>query len=450
MENDKQISNMNIDQVKNVFLSEDLLVKNIKPEIYSLPEEFAKSKKNKNLFVYGFIFLYVATIGFGAYFLTSVENQKSRRVEVDIPEFRQFNFIELLAEKKANEEKLAELQKELTNLRTSSMKEIEKLSPQNQQKAIAEMNEKLKKLEDSYKQQINLKEESLRALQKSVTGDQQRIAQNLRETQSQVKKYQDLNQMQGAELVRINTEYESKIARVKTEQQAEIEKLQKKHQAEIDSLKKENQALMDALTLRYNPIFSKGEIAAAINGKIANPGSPTLHKYDKTLNSTNIQSEQAFNQLRRKIQNQKTIIDNLQKIPYTNSIPLALGSLEKLSQSIISDYETLWSGLAEQVNARGNYLGSFDYAMNYLSVTRRESGFVIDSRNPSRMLIFIDQVYSLKKGDMAYVFKNGDDPVAKIELSPENGRVVAKVKEVLRPVKIEPFDKILLKLEVTP
>ncbi len=439
MENDKQISNMNMDQVKNVFLSEDLLVKNIKPEIYSLPEEFAKSKKNKNLLVYGFIFLYVATIGFGTYFLTSVENQKSRRVEVDIPEFRQFNFIELLAEKKANEEKLAELQKELTNLRTSRMKEIEKLSPQNQQRAIAEMNEKLKKLEDSYKQQINLREESLRALQKSVTGDQQRIAQNLRETQSQVKKYQDLNQMQGAELVRINTEYEAKIARVKTEQQAEI-----------DSLKKENQALMDALTLRYNPIFSKGEIAAVINGKIANPNSPTLHKYDKTLNSTNIQSEQAFNQLRRKIQNQKTIIDNLQKIPYTNSIPLALSSLEQLSQSIISDYETLWSGLAEQVKARGNYLGSFDYAMNYLSMTRRESGFVIDSRNPSRMLIFIDQVYSLKKGDMAYVFKNDDAPVAKIELSPENGRVVAKVKEVLRPVKIEPFDKILLKLEVTP
>ncbi len=439
MENDKQISNMNIDQVKNVFLSEDLLVKNIKPEIYSLPEEFAKSKKNKNLFVYGFIFLYVATIGFGAYFLTSVENQKSRRVEVDIPEFRQFNFIELLAEKKANEEKLAELQKELANLRTNSMKEIEKLSPQNQQRAIAEMNEKLKNLEDSYKQQINLKEESLRALQKSVTGDQQRIAQNLRETQSQVKKYQDLNQMQGVELVRINTEYEAKIAKVKTEQQAEI-----------DSLKKENQALMEALTLRYNPIFSKGEIAAVINGKIANPSSPTLHKYDKTLNSTNIQSEQAFNQLRRKIQNQKTIIDNLQKIPYTNSIPLALSSLEQLSQSIISDYETLWSGLAEQVNARGNYLGSFDYAMNYLSMTRRESGFVIDSRNPSRMLIFIDQVYSLKKGDMAYVFKNDDAPVAKIELSPENGRVVAKVKEVLRPVKIEPFDKILLKLEVTP
>ncbi len=447
MENDKQITGMNVDQVKNVFLSEDLLVKYIKPEIYSLPEEFAKSKKNRNFLVYGLIFLYIATIGLSAYFLTSFEDQKSKRVEVNIPEFRQFNLIELLVEKKANEEKLTELQKELTDLRTNSMKEIQKLSPKNQQKAIAEMNEKIKKLEDSYKQQIRAKEESLRALQKSIAGDQQRIARSLRDAQS---KYQDQNQMQGAELVRINNEYEARIIKLKADQQAEIKRLQKEHQTEIDGLKKENQALVDDLTLRYNPIFSKGEIAAVINGKVTNSNHPTLHKYDKTLDNTNVQSEQAFNQLRRKIRNQKLIIDNLQKIPYTNSIPLALNSLEQLSQSIISDYETLWSGLAEQVDTKSNYLGGFNYAMNYLSITKRESGFVIDSRNPNRMLIFIDQVYSLKNGDTAYVFKNDDTPIAKIELSPEHERVIAKVKEVIRPVKIEPFDKILLKLEVTP
>jgi DNA repair exonuclease SbcCD ATPase subunit len=450
MENDKQITDKNLEQVKKIFLSEELLVKNVKPEIYSLPEEFAKSKKNKNYLVYGLIFLYFATIGVGAYFLTAVEDQKSRRVEVNIPEFRQFNFIELLAEKKANEEKLAELQKQLANLRASSMQEIQKLSPKNQQKAIAEMNEKLKKLEDSYKQQISQKEDSLKALQKSISGDEQRIAQNLKETQSQVKKYQDLNQMQGAELVRINTEFEATITKLKADQQAEIERLKKEHQSEIDSLKKENQALVDAIILRYNPVFSKGEIAAAINGKVVNPSNPTLHKYDQALDNTNVLSEQAFNQLRRKIQNQKVILDNLQKIPYTNSMPLALNNLERLSQSIINDYEILWSGLAEQVDSKSSYLGSFDYAMNYLSMTKRESGFVIDARNPNRMLIFIDQAYSLKNGDTAYVFKNDDIPIAKIELTPEHGRVIAKVKEVLRPLKIEPFDKILLKLEVTP
>jgi hypothetical protein len=429
----------NADQVKNVFLSEDLLVKNIKPEIYSLPDEFEKSKKNKNLLVYGLIFLYIATIGVGAFFLTALEDQKSRRVEVNIPEFRQFNFIELLSEKKANEEKLAQLQQELTDLRTNSMKEIQKLSPENQQKAIADMNEKIKKLEDNYKHQMSEKEDSLKALQRSITGNQQENNQTVRESQSQVKKYQDLNTMQGTEIVRINTEYEATISKLKADQQVEI-----------DHLKKENQALVDALILRYNPVFSKGEIAAAVNAKIANVNNPSLHKYDKILDNTDVLNEQSFNQLRKKIQNQKLIIDNLQRIPYTNSMPLALNSLEALSQSIISDYETIWSGLANQVDAKGSYLGSFGYAMNYLSITRHESGFVIDARNPNRMLIFIDQAYSLKNGDTAYIFKNDDKPIARISLTPDHGQIIAKVKEVLRPIKIEPFDKILLKLEVTP
>jgi hypothetical protein len=153
--------------------------------------------------------------------------------------------------------------------------------------------------------------------------------------------------------------------------------------------------------------------------------------------------------LRKKIQNQKLIIDSLQRVPYTNSVPLALNRLEGLSQSIIGDYETLWGNLVEQLNARNSYLGNYEYAFNYLTIMRSESGFVIDARNPNRMEVFIDHVYSVKNGDIAYIFKNDDSPIAKIELNLEHGRITAKVKENLRPVKIEPFDKILLKLEVS-
>jgi hypothetical protein len=439
MENDKQMTGMDLEQVKKVFLSEELLVKNVKPEIYSLADEFAQSKKNKNILVYALIILYVTTIGVGAFFLTTIEDNKNNRVDVNIPEFKQFNLMELLTEKKESEEKLTKLQQELEELRTNSLKEIQKLSPKNQQQAIAEMNEKMKKIEDSYKRQISSKEESLKMLQKSITGEQQQIAKSFRETQSQVKNYQNINQMQGAELVRVNVDYEAKLLKLKTT-----------YEAEIDDLKKENQALINSLTLRYNPIYSDGEIATVISSKITDIPNATIHKFDKTLSNADIMNEQTFNQLRKKIQSQKLIIDNLQEIPYTNSVPLALNRLERLSQSIIGDYETLWSNLVEQVNAKNNYLGCYDYAMNYLSMTRRESGFVIDARNPNRMLIFIDQVYALKNGDTAYIFKNDDTPIAKIELNLEHGRIIAKVKEILKPMKIEPFDKILLKLEVTP
>jgi phage host-nuclease inhibitor protein Gam len=446
MENDKQMTDRNLDQAKNIFLSDELLVKNAKPEVYSLPEEFAKSKKNKNLLVYALILLYVGAIGIGAFLLTTLEENKSKRVEVDIAEFKQFNFMELLAQKKENEEKLVKLQQELDDLRTNSMKEIQKLSPQNQQKAIAELNDKLKKLEDSYSQQITSKEESLKVLEKSINKEQQQISKTVQESQSQVKNYQNINQMQGDELVRLNTEYGAKIAKLTADHQAEIERLNKDHQTEIDNLKKDNQALISTLTLRYNPTFSQGEIVPIINSKLGNTANSTMNKFDKILSNADILSEQDFNQLHKKIQNQKVILNNLQQIPYTNSVPLALNRLDRLSQSIIGDYETLWGNLLAQVNEKNDDLSSYEYAVNYLSMIRRESGYVMDARNPNRIIIFVDHVFSVKNGDIAYILKNDDTPIAKIELNLEHGRIIAKVKEILKPIKIEPFDKILIKL----
>ena len=409
-----------------------------KPEVYSLADEFAKSKKNKNFLVYVLIIVYVATIGIGVFFITTIEDNKSKRVEVNIAEFKQFNLMELLAQKRKHEAKLTKLQQELEDLRASSMKEIQKLSPMNQQKAIAELNDKMKKLEESYNQQITTREDSLKKLEKSITAEQQQMAKTVQDTKSQVKNYQSLNQEQGAELVRQNAEYESKIA-----------KLTADHHVEIESLKKDNQALIDALTLRYNPTYSQGEIAAIINSKLGNKASDNLNKFDKTLSSANILSEQDFNQLRKKIQNQKVIINSLQQVPYTNSVPLALNRLDRLSQSIIGDYETLWGNLAELVNEKNDYLSSYEYAVNYLSMTRHESGYIMDARNPNRIVIFIDHVYVVKNGDVAYIFKTDDTPIAKIELNQDHGQITAKVIQILKPVKIEPFDRILLKIGVT-
>ncbi|MGE5580998.1 MAG: hypothetical protein ACM3X9_00505 [Bacillota bacterium] len=454
MENDKQINKTQIEQIKELFLSDDLLAKNVKPEIYSLPDEFARSRKNKSLLVYALLLLYTAAIGTGVYLLTTDEENKSKRVEVNIAEFRQFNLMELLAEKKENEEKLVKLQQELENLRAESMREIQKLSPKNQQKAIAELNEKMKKIEDTYKQQISSKEEALRELQKTISAEQQRINKSARETQQEIEKYRALNKMQGAELVRLNTDYETKIAKLAAAHQAEVDRLKAEivkltaaHQSEIDRLTKEYQDSLNALTLRYNPVYSHGEMAALLNSKPESTSGEAWNKFS-LLPQEATWSQQEFDQLRKKIQNQRIIIKNLQNIPYTNSVPLAINRLDKLSQSIVEDYEALWGDLAGRLNEKNKYLNSYEYALNYLSMTRSESGFVIDARNPNQMLVFIDRIYSVKKGDTAYVFKNDDLPIAKIELNPEHGRITAKVKELLKAVKIEPFDKILLKLEV--
>ncbi|MGE5604328.1 MAG: hypothetical protein ACM3YE_01395 [Bacteroidota bacterium] len=437
MENDKQMNDFYLEKVKNIFLSDDLLAKDAKPEVYSLAEEFSKSKKNKAVLVYALIFLYVAVIGFSVFFLTTIEENKNKRIEVNIAEFRQFNLMELLAEKKENEEKLAQLQLELEEFRKQAMEEIKKLSPREQQKAIAALNEKMKTLEADYLQQIKDKEAALAALEKSIAAEKQKIAASAQENEAVIKNYQNLSQMQQVENEQLKIEYEGKIA-----------KLNADYRAEIELLKKDNQILIEELTLRYNPKFTRGEIAAAINSKLGNVKDNTRNRYNRILADEGILNEQEYNQIHKKVQNQTIILKGLEDVGYLNSVPLALDKLGQLSRSVVADYEKLWGKLVELIQEKNEAINSYEYALKYLAMTGRETGYVIDARNPNRLIIFIDQIYSVRKGDFAYIFKDDATPIAKIELNPEKGRITAIVKEVLKPVKIEPFDKILLKLEV--
>lgn len=437
MENDKQVNDLYLDKIKNIFLSDDLLAKNAKPEVYSLPEEFSKSKKNKAVLVYGLTLLYVAVIGFSVYFLTTIEENKSKRIEVNIAEFRQFNLMELLVEKKANEEKLAQLQLELEEFRKQSLEQIKKLSPREQQKAMAALDEKMKALEEDYHRQIKEKEAALAELEKSIATEQQKITASARESEAAIKNYQDLSQMQQAENQRLKIEYEGKIA-----------KLNADYRAEIELLKQENQKLIEELTLRYNPKFTRGEIATVINSGSAKVSGNTLYRFNRLLADEGILKEQEYNQIQKKVKDQAIILKGLQDVGYLNSVPLALDKLSLLSRSVIADYEKIWGKLVELIKGKNETISSYEYALKYLAMTGRETGYVIDARNPNRLIIFIDQIYSVNKGDFAYIFKDDATPIAKIEINPEKGRITAKVKEVLKPAKIEPFDKILLKLEV--
>lgn len=439
MENDKQINNFSVEKIKSIFLSDDLLVKNVKQEVYSLADEFAKSKKNKNSLTFVLIFIYVVVIGCGSYFLTTFEENKNKRIDVNIAEFRQFNLVELLAEKKDNEEKLAQLQQELEDYRVKAMEQIKKLSPKEQQKAIAVLNEKMKTLEESYSRQIKEKEKALATLEQSINAEKQRIAAAARENETVIHNYQNLAQTKQMENERLILEYEDTIAKLKAD-----------HQGELELTKQENQKTIEELIARYNPKFTRGEIASVINSKSRAKSVKINDKYDRILAAEDVLSEAEFNQINKNVQSQKVLIKGLQEVGYENSVPVVLDKMDQLLDSLINDYGNLWRTLAGRLREKNERINSYDYALKYMAMTGRETGYVIDPRNPNRMIIFIDQIYSVKKGDYAYILKNDSTPIAKIELDPGKGGITAKVKEVLKPIKIEPFDKILLKLEVAP
>lgn len=424
MENDKQVNKYSLDKVKNTFLDDNLLTKKNKPEIYSLPEEFAKSKRNKNLLVYGMILLYAAIIGVGVYMLTSSEDRKSKRVEVNIAEFKQFNLMELLEQKKENEQKLAQLQKELAKVKADSLEQIRKLTPEEQRKAMAELNEKLQKLETEYTAEVKSNKKALKSLEKSISKEKKLNEKSARQAEKLVEDYQKLNQRKSRDIQDIIASYENKITKLKAEFDSDLERL----------------------VSRYNPTFSGGKISTILKSDPGVIGKSSWSKYAKTLQNEGILSKQESDNLNQKIENQAIIIGNLQEIGFTNSIPQALVRLEQISKSIINDYEIICGKLAEMVSQKKTEVNAFEYALNFMSQDDSIAGYVLDARS-SRLVIYLCNGYSATRGEIAQIFKKGKDfsPIAEIELIPEGKKVTAKIKKRFGSAKIEPFDRIILK-----
>lgn len=425
MENDKQMKNYSLEKVKQSFLNDDLLTKKSKPEIYSLPEEFAKSKRNKSYLVYGMILLYASAIGLGVYLLTSAEEQKSKRVEINIAEFKQFNLDELLEKKRADEQRLAELQKELAKVKADSLEQIRKLTPEEQRKAMAELNQKLQKLEEEYKAEVNQNKKTLKQLQKTVAKEQKRSEKKAREAEKLAEDYQKLTEKKNEDLQEITERYDKKVAKLQAEFNEELENL----------------------VARYNPTFSKGKIAAVLDSNFEVPPKDSRNKYLKTLVKGGIINQHQFDGLSQKIQSQTVIIESLQEIGFINSIPVALKKLEQVSSSIISDYEAICEKLMGLIDQKNKKTDSMEYALNYLAQNNGADGFVLDTRQSTQLIIYLNGNTSMAPGDLAQIYKNNADGVliAEIQLYPENGLITAKIKKRFGSAKIEPYDKVLLK-----
>lgn len=419
------MKNYSIEKVKQTFLNDDLLTKKSKPEIYSLPEEFAKSKRNRSYLVYGMILLYISAIGFGVYLLTSAEEQKNKRVEVNIAEFKQFNLDELLEKKREDEQKLAELQKELAKVKAESLEQIRKLTPEEQRKAMAELNQKLQRLEEEYKSEVNQNKKTLKQLQKSVAREQKRSEKKTREAEKLAEDYQKLTEKNKENLQKITESYDKKIAKLQAEFNKELEDL----------------------VARYNPTFSKGKIAAVLDSNFEFSQKDFWNKYNKTLVKNGIINQQQLDGLHQKIQSQTVIIESLQEIGFINSIPLALNKLQQISSSIISDYEAICEKLMGLIDQKNKKTDSMEYALNYLVQNNGADGFVLDTRQSAQLIIYLKENAPVASGDLAQIFKNNDDsvPIAEIRLYPGNGLITAKINKRFGSAKIEPYDKVLLK-----
>ncbi|HNX22813.1 MAG TPA: hypothetical protein PKG60_02115 [Spirochaetota bacterium] len=410
-------------------------------EVYSLENEFSKTRKNKNWLVFIIVFVFILiTVAFTLIF-TYYTGEKDKNIDVSITEFNDLRLKEIL-----NSSRLAENNIQIRNNELQSL--------------LVEMKNKILEVNNRYL----VKENSI--LDKGISAEAARS------------RTAELNKAEQSEINGIKAQYESKI----NEKVAQINRIQEEKRAEEIKLEKakknignigdENKiyamkmkSLSDSsqsglasmadyynryvkyLILKYNPVFSSGELRVSLDKNSNRNEIKNLRGYDDLFQKENVLSRKRFDDLRVKIYEHDLLVQRLIGVGYENSVPPALKSIDNLSSSIVNDYENLWFGLVSTVKQKNSQIEDYKTALDAVLKEKPESGYIISAENPARISIHINRLLTVKEGGTGLVFRTDDKYIGKIEFYRTADGLKAKVVSLAGSNKMRPFDRILIKIK---
>lgn len=440
MANDKQIKK-DLVPLGAKFLPEEIANIDGKAEIYSLEEEYAKTRKNKNWLVLLIILIFIGLIAALTVFVTYYSSARDSNIEVSISEFDDLRLKEILNSSRLSENNLQIGKNEVLSLMIEMRNRIlevnniylvrqnallDKGYPENvtREKLI-----ELKKAEDSDVSAIKLKYEGQINKKRAVISEIE---------QEKIKADRELRKENKA-LVRFGDENRLYAQRMK--------QLQDSSQSGLNSLTDFYERYIKYVILKYNPVFSSGDVRSTLDRNIKRDEAQNLREYDELFARENIISRQRFNETRGKIADQKILLQRLTGVGYENSVPPTLKSIDSLSRSIVNDYENLWFGLISTVKQKNSQIEDYRIALDAVLKERPESGYIISAVNPSRISIHINRLLTVKEGDSAMVFRTDDLYIGKIEFYRTAEGMNARLVSLAGKEKMKPFDRILIKIK---
>ncbi len=445
----------------NIFLQNAVVESGGAPDLYSLESEFAKAKKNKKTTAYLLLALFLIAI-VGASFLGSIYIQNlSQKTDIDIKDFEDLNLEQLLGSAKKIEYQLNQLRAEADALKKKQQEKLYSVKdaialekqivltsdiPRAEKEAhIKELDKKLERqlagVTSQYKNLINEKEIEIANLEAEYAQMDNEVMASAKQTETVMNSYQKL--------------YELQLQKLRNDNEARIEQINNDHRKEIERIEKYNMQMQNLLILKYNPKFSVKQVLKeyGITDAITE-ASPKYKGNDKTfprqwswyplLEQEKIMTQKEFNAMRSQLLYIDAILGRLDSVPYTNSVAPALDELIYLMALNKHTYENLWYSLATELSAKMTLLDYYRWALQSYSSENRESGYVLDARNKTNIIAFIDDIYEVEKGEEAIVFRGDQQFIARVSLTPLVDSVRLNIIEQSPSNSIKSLDKILI------
>ncbi|MBN1534130.1 MAG: hypothetical protein JXA20_15775 [Spirochaetes bacterium] len=439
MGNEDKISRQEIVKRGSAFLPEEIRDLEGQGEVYSLEDEFAKTKKNKNyrlvLFVLGFIAVTVGLTYLYSIYLTS----ESRNIRINIQEFEDLRLKEFLQAARHDESNVDILRMKIQIIRVemlSAMLDVRRdyLSKQ------FDVAESSMSQEEKTRRSAELKTQEEKRIRAVQAGYRAQIAQKRSEMWAMEER---LNKERSALKGSTKSEFITNEDRV---YKMRMKKMRETQQSGLEAIKAYYDNYMKYLVLKYNPVFRSSRLTSVIGEGKSAPAELELKEFNAALGREAGFDQEKFSRLRENINGDLMVVNRLMNVPYINSVAPALKSVDYLTRSIIMDYESIWTRLLGALNSRNAQLRGVYYAFSQKMEDvsddeRAQTGFVLDPRNDRSVIIYMLDEKAVKSGDAALVLRGRDEYLGTIELYRSAGLVRGRVIE--KKEDFRPFDKLV-------
>ena len=454
------------EQSKLVFLRETAREFSREPQQYDVAVEFAKTKQNRSWFVpltiAGLIAVFtVAVIGVTWY----IQNN-SRDITIDVDDFVGVNLREVLDEAQRLQNEFETTSRELERViedRDDRINAIERdrnqeisllanaeLTPAQRSAQVNQINAgatiEIETVTAETAPRITELDERIAELRTAIDRYDTRQLEQARTQADILNNERELFELQLQETV---DRYESQIATLTDRYQAEVNDLEQ-FQVEFErTLRSRYQREIAALTLRYNPDVSGEAIERLLGDAFGDPvlQFDDLAPYAATLGRLGILTPDEHAALQERYRELVALVERLDAVPYRNSVPAMLEALDVRLREVVLRYETIWTNLEDAVVRRDSLIEDFLFALDELASINGDTGYILDPRDPSNVIVFVGQIHPVVAGNVAYVFRTDDTYVGLIEFYEHDGRLVARVVQTAPNMELRAFDKVLVQVQ---
>ncbi len=430
-----------LEKTKSVFLPGDFSDPDGKPDLYSLEEEFRKTKRNRNLKFLGLVVLFLFVIISVALTITFFVQERGKNQKVDISSFQDLKLKEMIDSSQKKEGELEIARKELANLEMEYSRELARLKRDFDElkniiksRDISEEEKKIQieQLNSEYNFKIRKTKTKYSPRMSAKSGEISKLVKEIREKENELEK------TSGDKITLL--EGESKLTAL------ERKKLSGTYQNRIDQMSDEAKEEIEYLIKKYNPVFAETELKKILEKPVkgASKVSP-LNGIENDIIKEKASTEERINRLQANVNDSYKLNDRMEKIPYINSPGKTVIHVSSKFNDVVNTYDGITVGLVNSLRKKNQQLRFYDYAFSFMIKDEKESGYVLDPRDSSLIGVYMNKVHIIRSGDLGYVFRQDDEFIATIRFKRSYGVTVAELVKSEKGIKMQPFDKIMLK-----